>query len=204
VFFDAVGLEWLYEPEGFDFGEGLRYLPDFYINGWDVWIEVKAGFPSDEELLKFIALCENSPSIEGYPNHRKKHSLICGTPGRPKVQLNASEPYMSPGDSYFILSYSGHRVDDRPFVFLDCFAYVDGGQRLDIWPIYFQADWLPIPHEVTPHSVDGNESDLRSLTLFHGPVSRRYVGKGIHYYTPKLARAYTAARSARFEHGENG
>ena len=29
VFFDACGVEWEYEPEGFDLGNGLYYLPDF-------------------------------------------------------------------------------------------------------------------------------------------------------------------------------
>ena len=29
VFFDRLGVEWEYEPEGFEDGEGNRYLPDF-------------------------------------------------------------------------------------------------------------------------------------------------------------------------------
>lgn len=31
VFFDAAGIKYEYEPEGFDLGNGLRYLPDFKI-----------------------------------------------------------------------------------------------------------------------------------------------------------------------------
>lgn len=31
VFFDALGLKWEYEPEGFDLGEGDFYLPDFRV-----------------------------------------------------------------------------------------------------------------------------------------------------------------------------
>lgn len=51
VFFDAMGLEWEYEPEGFDFrefpynfGDNLPklYLPDFKINGLNWYVEVKA------------------------------------------------------------------------------------------------------------------------------------------------------------------
>lgn len=50
VFFDALGIEYEYEKEGFDLGELGYYLPDFYINteisntGW--FVEVK-GDPSD-------------------------------------------------------------------------------------------------------------------------------------------------------------
>ena len=43
VFFDALGLEWQYEPEGFEFEGGVRYLPDFYLPKFDsgVYVEVK-------------------------------------------------------------------------------------------------------------------------------------------------------------------
>lgn len=47
VFFSALGLEWDYEPEGFELASG-RYLPDFHIkfrercgNTSDYWFEVK-------------------------------------------------------------------------------------------------------------------------------------------------------------------
>lgn len=43
VFFDAAGIEYQYEPEGFDVGEGFRYLPDFYLPQFKVYAEVKPG-----------------------------------------------------------------------------------------------------------------------------------------------------------------
>jgi nucleoside 2-deoxyribosyltransferase len=47
VFFDALGLEWEYEPEGFDLGDGVWYLPDFRVKVRDkfysdVFFEIKA------------------------------------------------------------------------------------------------------------------------------------------------------------------
>ena len=33
VFFDACGVDWEYEPEGYDLGNGLYYLPDFLLHG---------------------------------------------------------------------------------------------------------------------------------------------------------------------------
>lgn len=46
VFFDHLGIKWEYEPEGFELGNGLRYLPDFWLPEWRMWVEVKPG-PSD-------------------------------------------------------------------------------------------------------------------------------------------------------------
>ena len=44
VMFDAAGLAWEYEPEGFELPSG-RYLPDFYIPKWDAFIEIKGKTP---------------------------------------------------------------------------------------------------------------------------------------------------------------
>jgi len=66
VFFDALGVRWEYEPEGFNVG-GIYYLPDFRIHDvegihareWrqDIYVEVK-GQPdpiSAEKVRNFIA-----------------------------------------------------------------------------------------------------------------------------------------------------
>lgn len=71
VFFDALGVEWEYEPEGFDLGDGLYYLPDFRVKCWgyrgnisdvpsDLWIEVKGVMsPKDaEKIRRFVNLRE--------------------------------------------------------------------------------------------------------------------------------------------------
>lgn len=41
VFFDTLEIRWLYEPEGFVLEDGTRYLPDFYLPDYELWIEVK-------------------------------------------------------------------------------------------------------------------------------------------------------------------
>ena len=57
VFFDACGVDWEYEPEGFDLGGGLMYLPDFLLHGvqgrdgGDLYVEVK-GNMTDEDARK--------------------------------------------------------------------------------------------------------------------------------------------------------
>ena len=80
VFFDALGLQWEYEPEGFDLGEAGWYLPDFWIptpNHWSgekagYWVEIKArNRLTEKEKEKAIALGIHSAHhvliLEGNP-----------------------------------------------------------------------------------------------------------------------------------------
>ena len=54
VFFDAAGVEYEYEPEGFVLPSGKRYLPDFLIHNCtergpkDLWVEVKGSMSKDD------------------------------------------------------------------------------------------------------------------------------------------------------------
>lgn len=59
VFFDALGIEWEYELEGFVLDNGEWYLPDFYLPKFDcgMWVEVKATPFTEEEKLKCRLLC---------------------------------------------------------------------------------------------------------------------------------------------------
>ena len=55
VFFDVLGLQWDYEPEGFEFEGGVRYLPDFELQQTGdqrLFVEVKAEKPTKEEINK--------------------------------------------------------------------------------------------------------------------------------------------------------
>jgi hypothetical protein len=60
VFFDSAGLSWHYEPELFDLGSGIHYLPDFYLPTLACYIEVKGAYPTTGELLKAEKLAEQS------------------------------------------------------------------------------------------------------------------------------------------------
>lgn len=41
VFFNVLGINWIYEPEGFVLEDGSMYLPDFYLPDLNIWVEVK-------------------------------------------------------------------------------------------------------------------------------------------------------------------
>lgn len=62
VFFNEMGITYQYEPEGFELGGGLRYLPDFLLPHLDLWIEVKGDVPTLAEQEKVIRLTEQMPS----------------------------------------------------------------------------------------------------------------------------------------------
>jgi hypothetical protein len=60
VFFDALGVKWEYEKEGYDLGDYGWYLPDFWLPDADLWIEVKGQHPTDDEKLKLMCLEERT------------------------------------------------------------------------------------------------------------------------------------------------
>lgn len=59
VFFNALGIKFEYEVQGFDLN-GIWYLPDFFISDHNDWIEVKGQEPTDEEKEKCNALARAS------------------------------------------------------------------------------------------------------------------------------------------------
>ena len=76
VFFDALGIEWEYEKEGYQLetidGTGdktVYYLPDFYLPSFHLWVEVKGDKISHIDEEKIIRLAV----------HSKKSVLVVGS-----------------------------------------------------------------------------------------------------------------------------
>lgn len=75
VFFDALGVEYEYESEGFELPSGKRYLPDFKVKCWgyrgatsgppdNLWIEVKGNMTqSDANRIKEFSDISTIPAI---------------------------------------------------------------------------------------------------------------------------------------------
>lgn len=67
IFFNALGIRWDYEPEGYELGAGLRYLPDFFLhlrepraNVKGYWVEIKPFAPLDSEIQKMVLLVKQT------------------------------------------------------------------------------------------------------------------------------------------------
>lgn len=65
VLFDALGIEYEYESEGFEFPNGKRYLPDFVLHGGEercpdpLYVEVKGQMTKDDakKIRAFAGMC---------------------------------------------------------------------------------------------------------------------------------------------------
>lgn len=57
IFLETLGIEYRYEPEGFELPDGTWYLPDFYLPQFEIWVEIKPDIPTTKEREKAIQLC---------------------------------------------------------------------------------------------------------------------------------------------------
>jgi hypothetical protein len=95
VFFDRLGVEWEYEPEGFELKDGTKYLPDFYLPKFEggCWVEVK---PKNGDWRKAAAFCfESNQTVwlaDGNPGKRAYTLLRNRSDGVP------DRDYMNPAD----------------------------------------------------------------------------------------------------------
>lgn len=181
VFFDALGLKWEYEPEGFELPNGVRYLPDFRVTspqGVVSWYEIKApGKAADSKMdaleasmapsggesatdLSFVTL-EGDPLLVTYEN--KPRMNICPRCGN--IGHHATNTYA-----------------DLQIFTIEC------------WPCDLN----------TPCGGDEGEdsSGLAPVTPYKGLLNM--VPSEHTAFFLKVNAAAIRARSARFEHGEVG
>lgn len=65
VFFDALEIEWEYEPEGLVLSTGETYLPDFYLFDFKVYFEVKHKGLSETEADEAIRKISDGNNSSG-------------------------------------------------------------------------------------------------------------------------------------------
>jgi hypothetical protein len=58
VFFDALGIKWEYEKEGYDLGKLGWYLPDFWLPDFSFYVEIKPLTFVREPWSKYDKFCE--------------------------------------------------------------------------------------------------------------------------------------------------
>lgn len=163
VFFETLGVEWEYEPEGYDIG-GLYYLPDFrvkYLDGGIHWFEVKSDLErmTDEEKMKVKLFSKYVDAI----------TILDGTPDYITYPTFCNDTHWREGDF------------DKEFDEKFSESKNKSGRWGDLLTT-IKRDGYPERMWVCEYSSDVSEFLKRS---------------------PYYSRAVTAARSARFEHGES-
>ena len=158
VFFDALGVEWEYEKEGYDLG-GVYYLPDFYLPAVG-WIEIKGTEPTDKEqnIASLLSAATGKPVYMFFGNIPDPTNLE-----RINLSLNPRN------DSAFCL-LDEHGWDND---YMWCRCRTCG--KLGI-------EWSGLGDRICRHDATEYPS----------------------YDDRRLVAAYAAARSARFEYGDQG
>lgn len=200
VFFDALGIQYEYEPEGFDLGDGVWYLPDFYlpeING-GVYVEVK-GNMDDESRTKIekFADCVDAPLyvLGGIPTQAELDYE--DTYGYVEKYKNCFWHYFTVVDKTQNKTY---RSGDWPYLFCVCPACGRVGIEFDGrgWRV---CGWRHKDKNLTTETYKDEGGAIRHFA--HPEVKGwRTDDKGYSWNQRRLVAAYSVARQARFEHGE--
>lgn len=122
VFFDELGIEWEYEPEGLVLSNGTYYLPDFYLPGFHCFFEVKRkSIRGTSEGYHAMVLISNGQWCNEWSG------IICfGDPMDDDLYIYCQETDDGGGGSYESEVTIGlHPVTGEPYLF----SYEDGRER---------------------------------------------------------------------------
>lgn len=180
VFFDTLGIKWEYEKEGYDLGDGIRYLPDFWLPDHKYWIEIKPDAATNAEEDKADRLAQASGAdvyifdfgIRFNADGSQLPTATHFTPGR------ASMPYPCWNEAWF-----------------ECQVC----EKFDIG----KADLSPLANMLAHEqcTLELLATCDASHDLPWSNVANRF--RDMHF-KPRLIDAYHKALGARFEFGENG
>lgn len=205
VFFDSMGIEWEYEPQGYEHeiceGEIVRYLPDFWLPKLGLWVEVKGNMTVDEARKLALFLDWDCPlPMFSNSNDRIRSSVACS--GSMLILGNIPEP----GPNIYLHKLISHSKGLRgdSVMFLRAREHVGGWNfvRFD----GSSRNWYFIASGI--YAKSGKPLALDSQTATDGDLLEMFspdteVLKS-HLSVHEVTNAFTSARSARFEHGENG
>jgi len=210
VFFDAIGMKWEYEVEGFDLGVYGWYLPDFWLPEIGVWVEIKGNWSS-------TSISDGLEKSRIFTEITGQAILFCeGLPDNYKMTLfSYGETEEHPGD------FRVYSIDKCWFGlyhhdFKEIYSkhgkhnFMDGFNKMSYPVIEFVADikdagfdylcsLLEDDDTIHERLVKANAYDISELKLRGPHIS---LIRASRLMSPRLDNAYDAARSARFEFDE--
>lgn len=180
VFFDAAGIRYEYEPEGFKTKNGLCYLPDFYLPDENMYVEVK-------------------PPRKGAWKELNKISRFIGN-GIDTLLILPNIPPPNKLSWYFPVAYYHPVVMDVFVHWVPIMSREPDGDDDGFCGI----------SRCSPTPWLGNDKEFHLYSEKSGDdlLTPYFEGDGIDYIVvndnSQVNAAYEKARSARFEHGEKG
>ncbi len=174
VFFDACGVKWEYEPEGFELEDGTWYLPDFYLPEIDTFFECK-GVMSDKDAHKIeeFLRCSNKMLVVGYSD--MTFAVSCFVEGIHRISEKSGSYLMRCGKCkapFFLERRSWYEEWNCPRCNNDYFEFLTGGddplgdirQAEGIREAFLTARQARFEHGETPMQRSA-ESCLKNLRL---------------------------------------
>lgn len=197
VFFKEAGIQFEYEPQGFNLGFGAgAYLPDFYLPQFRAYVEIKPMSISDaaerEAKYKLRELFYESTARNPEEENENAPGIIClfckGDPVECVPEIMCNECNDSGGGTTWWWEARFYKGADY---YQDC----DNG-------------WLFTPDDCTtiavgPKRKDSGYSD-RTFSDSNWKECGLFESFTLSGYEDDLTAAKLAARRARFEHGERG
>lgn len=190
VFFDAAGIKYQYEPEGFEVGE-WKYLPDFYLPDLGVYVEVKPNIEklrADSEKLAWM-VDFNGPCAKGL--------LILGQ--IPNVNMFSQDFECKPNIPKFLICYWEKKWVEARFA-----TFTKNGFLLkdeDLPACVTSAPDL-IDFNMRPFRLEFSDLYLTSFDFVLRSAQNERILCDLRYWDMIPYDAYEKARYARFEHGE--
>jgi len=188
-FFKTLGIKWQYEPQGYLVGCNQRpYLPDFYLPRERLWVEVKGSEDAlDMDLLVAAATAHSGLpyDADGTPHPDPSHA-------GPRLLVLGPIPehrYINVQPVHAVLSFWKGDI-------LQTSAWFDADGSIN----HEDAAGGRVGSDAPEVFWDTRGSEWGALTgtgslIFDGDTRPTDVQR-------RVADAYQAARSARFEHGE--
>lgn len=179
VFFDALGVTWAYEREAYALGDGLAYLPDFWLPELATWAEVKGHAPTDEEEAKALRLALLT---------RSRVVMLFDIPSVYVVddpEEDAARRCLYPELWLWTPIYHPESAPDDP----------PDGYLLDR-----RVQWVlcPLCGCLDAVELGANDRMRCGCIPFDGELSVKYEAPRYNAESPRLLTAYHNARAARF------
>lgn len=174
VFFDALGIRWEYEPQGYLVG-GRPYLPDFFLPTSGTWVEVKG---TEGELDRGLILSAARDLPDRRPADRTLPQMLLLGP-IPDPQGHSDIGWLGLHSEWD--QDNSYRIDQFGYWGFD--RYAERGHM----------QWIDISASAPQWDDNGDE-------IWLSPVDACLTASA----NAATLNAYRTARSARFEHGDRG